>query len=251
MLRTEDRNGIVVMYLENGPVNALDGDFLREITASLRSVAAAGCDALILTGAGATFSAGADLKRVLDGGSQYLRGSVGALSDAFGALFTFPRPVVAAINGHAIAGGAVFVCACDYRVMARDSGVIGMAELRAGVPFPTYALEIVRFAVGPGYFQEIVLLADNYSPDDALQRRLIDEIAAAEELVARCEDVARRLARVPSGTFELMKRAIRLPTVERVERNGPVFDPTVLELWDSDPVRESIAGFMDRLGLAR
>ena len=82
--------------------------------------------------------------------------SVDALSLAFGSVFTFRRPVVAAINGHAIAGGCVFACACDHRVMARGSGVIGLTELRVGVPFPTYAFEIVRFATAPEYLQELI-----------------------------------------------------------------------------------------------
>ena len=69
----------------------------------------------------------------------------------YDAVFYHPKPVVAAINGHAIAGGAVLACCADRRIMARESGRIGVTELLVGVPFPALAFEIVRFAV-PGIF---------------------------------------------------------------------------------------------------
>jgi hypothetical protein len=118
--------------------------------------AAAGSDAraVVLTGAGSIFCAGVDLFRVVDEGADYVRRFLPSLADVIRKLFMLPKPVVAAANGHAIAGGCILVAACDYRLMARGGGRIGVPELLVGVPFPAIALEILRFALAPERMQD-------------------------------------------------------------------------------------------------
>ena len=145
MLDVEQRSGVAVVRLSHGKVNALDLDLLRAITAAL-----AGLDesaAVVITGTGTAFSAGVDLQRIVAGGPAYIQEFLPALSEAFLAIFDHPGPVLAAINGHAIAGGCVIAAACDVRVMS--AGKIGLAELSVGVPFPTSAMEIFRHVAGP------------------------------------------------------------------------------------------------------
>src|SRR6201992_461123 len=101
---------------------------------------------VILTGAGRAFSAGVDLRALVDGGKGYAEKFVVALSKAFRAIFDHPAPVIAAVNGHAIAGGCVLAMCADVRLMS--GGTIGLTELAVGVPFPVTALEICRDAMG-------------------------------------------------------------------------------------------------------
>src|SRR5438874_7903159 len=150
------------MRLNAPPVNALDREVLLAITATLHEIEASDARAVVLTGSGPAFSAGADLFRVLNEGDEYLRTSLEALTEAFGTLFQFPRPVVAAVNGHAIAGGAVLVCASDYRIAASGNHKIGFAELRVGVPFPSWGLEIARWGTRPERLQAVVYLGRWY-----------------------------------------------------------------------------------------
>ena len=247
MLNWRLDNGLATLTLENGPLNTLDGDFLKEITTTINEIDGKDVDALIVTGKGPAFSAGADLQRVLEGGREYIEESVTALSDAFGALFTFRRPMVAAINGHAIAGGCIIACTADHRIMARDSGVMGITELRVGVPFPVYALEIMRFAAAP-HLQELVYFARNYPPDKALDMGLIDEIVEPDELLAHAARRARKLAAIPRDSFGMMKKLIRRPTVERVNAYAPEHDRQAAELWSSDEIKTAIERFMAELG---
>jgi enoyl-CoA hydratase len=247
MLNWELDDGLATLALENGPLNTLDGDFLREITATIAEIDAKDVDALIVTGKGSTFSAGADLQRVLDGGREYIEASVGALSEAFGALFTFRRPMVAAINGHAIAGGCIIACAADYKVMARGSGVIGITELKVGVPFPVWAFEIMRFAAAPHRLQEITYFARNYPPEQAVEIGLVDEVVEPGELSAHAEKRARKLASIPRESFEMMKKLIRRPTVERVEAYAGEHDSQAASLWSSEEIKSSIERFMASL----
>ena len=145
MIETADYDGIAVLTLDNGPVNALDLELLSAVPGSLAAVADA--RAVVLTGSGRSFSAGVDLKRIIDGGPPYVEKFLPALSLAMLTVFEHPKPVVAAVNGHALAGGCVLAAACDTRLMS--GGTIGLTELAVGAPFPTVPLEIMRHAVGP------------------------------------------------------------------------------------------------------
>ena len=147
MLQLDDRGPTAVLSLDHGKVNALDVELLDALTDALRALAAGPCTAVVLTGAGRAFSAGVDLHRVLEGGADYVERLIPALGSAFETLFGFPKPVIAAVNGAAIAGGCVLVCACDVRLATEDAPV-GASELRVGVPFPASALEILRHACG-------------------------------------------------------------------------------------------------------
>jgi enoyl-CoA hydratase/carnithine racemase len=242
-----ERNGrIAVIRLNFPPVNALDAEVLAALTARLDEVDHSNAEAVVLTGAGSSFSAGANLFRVLDEGEEYVRSSVPKLARAFGALFTFPRPVVAAVNGHAIAGGAVLTCACDWKIAAAGDLKIGFGELRVGVPFPTWALEIARFSVRPVSLQEVIYFGRTYSPDDAMNRGLIDEIVPPDRLLDRAFEVAERLASMPKVTFEQTKRALRRPTVEWVRKHNARDDRIVRDAWMSDEVRGAIRAFLDK-----
>ena len=244
MIRIEEQDGIAVAHLARPPVNALDRELLQAIGDTFTELKESDYPAVVLTGEGSSFSAGADLFSVLEGSTDYIEGTVPALSAAFSALFEFPRPVVAAVNGHAIAGGAILTCACDYRIMAEGSGRIGISELKVGVPFPTYAIEIMRFAVAPQHFQELVYLARAYPPEDALEKGMIDDIVEPERLMDRAVDVAQRFARIPRATFESMKKIIRQPTLDRIARYGPEHDEKAKKGWSSDVVQDSIREFL-------
>ena len=144
------------MRLAHGKVSAIDLELLECVVDRLDQIEESSARAIVLAGTGSSFSAGVDLFRVLDGGPDYLNRFLPALSRALVRLFTFPRPVVAAINGHAIAGGCILASACDYRLMALGKGKIGVPELVVGVPFPMIALEILRDLVPDRRFQEVV-----------------------------------------------------------------------------------------------
>src|ERR1700722_11641852 len=188
MLETEDRSGVTVLRLRHGKVNALDTELLRAITAAMGDLDPA--SAVVITGAGSAFSAGVDLKRIVAGGPPSVREFLPALTEMFLAVFDHPGPVVAAVNGPAIAGGCVLAAACDVRLMA--GGRIGLAELSVGVPFPTVALEIMRHAIGPAA-GNLVLTARLLDAAQAQSIGLIHDVEAPETVLGSA--VARPPAR--------------------------------------------------------
>jgi enoyl-CoA hydratase/carnithine racemase len=135
MISVEVRGQVAVVQMRHGKANALDTALCRSLTAEFGGLAGRGCRAAVLTGHGSIFSAGADLLRLRDGGPGYLDEFLPALSEAFLAVFDCPVPVVAAVNGHAIAGGCVLACACDYRVMNEGHG---RHRIAGGRPVPGY-----------------------------------------------------------------------------------------------------------------
>ncbi|MGB9226162.1 enoyl-CoA hydratase/isomerase family protein [Mycobacterium sp.] len=147
MIEIQAVQDVRVLTLSSGPVNALDVEVLDELTEAFRELGRSGGPALVVTGAGRAFSAGVDLTSVVQGGSDYTDRLVPALSNTFDALFSYPGPTVAAINGAAIAGGCVLACAADRRLISPNAQ-IGATEVHVGVPFPVAALEVVRYACG-------------------------------------------------------------------------------------------------------
>jgi enoyl-CoA hydratase len=166
------------------------------------------------------------------------------MTTAFETLFTYPKPVIAAVNGHAIAGGCVLACAADFTLMANNKGRIGVSELLVGVPFPAIALEIVRFAASPQHFQRIIYHAETFPPEKALQLGLIDEIVEPENLLSQAITIAEQLASIPAPTFKVTKKQIRRPAMERVRKSLEDFESIARDQWKKAETREAIRNFM-------
>lgn len=238
-----------MLEVGHGKVQALDLELCEELEREFE--AAAGwedADAIVLTGVGSSFSAGVDLKRVLDGGPAYIESFLTAMDRAFSAVFRCPKPVVAALNGHAIAGGCVLACASDYRVMAQGKARIGVPELAVGVAFPWLALEIVRLSTPVEHLQELLYLAETYDADQALARGLIDEAVAADKVRERALTVAQKLAAQSPSAFALAKRQLRLDSLEEWRRHQASHDSLVRMQWTSPDTIERIRRTMDAVG---
>ncbi len=178
MLEVGQRSGVTVLRMCHGKVSALDLELLQAITTALGEVPEAA--PVVITGTGSAFSAVVDLRRIVAGGPEYAAEFLPALTAAFLAIFDHPGPVVAAVNGHAIAGGCVLAAACDVRLMSEGS--IGLAELSVGVPFPVSAMEIMRHAVGPAAGR-LALGAGLLDPAGARSIGLVHDVVDPEALL--------------------------------------------------------------------
>src|SRR6188474_2030037 len=155
MLEITHRTDIAILTMMHGKANAFDLEFSDALVAACEEFATSDAKALVITARGAIFSAGVDLLRVTSGGANYLDAFLPAVSRAFETVFACPKPVVAAINGHAFAGGCILAWAADRRLMARGSGRIGVPEVLVGVPFPTVPIEIMRQHVPPPHLSAL------------------------------------------------------------------------------------------------
>ncbi|WP_431928313.1 enoyl-CoA hydratase/isomerase family protein [Amycolatopsis tucumanensis] len=232
-IEVDKAGDVAVLKLAHGKANAMDTELCRELVARLEEAELGGAKGVVLTGRDGMFSAGVDLKRVAAGGPAYLREFLPALSDAFLAVFGFPGPVVAAVTGHAIAGGAVLAAACDRRILNERQGRIGVTELLVGVPFPLVALEILRCAYGTERLPGLTFLGETYAGGEALSHGLVDELAAPDEVLPRAIETARRLAAVPSDAFRHTKAQIHRPFDERIGEQRAGDDAHVERVWSA------------------
>jgi enoyl-CoA hydratase len=246
MIETEDRGVVKIVRMAAGKGNAINVDFASALVEALAEVERGPTRAAILTGTGNVFCAGVDLPAIVAGGPDYVRKFIPALQRSFERLVLFPKPIVAAVNGHAIAGGMIFMLACDQRLLAHGRSRVGLTEVRVGVEFPSWALETVRFATPSQHFSTIVCAGRTYEPDEALARGLVDELAEPERLLDRAYEIADELAAIPAETFMATKRAVRRPLIESARRQAALEDAALIEKWASPTTLEKITEFASR-----
>src|SRR5215831_20384048 len=201
MIDVKTEGAIATVTMRHGKANALDITLCEGLADCFDKLRASDARAVILSGQGHIFSAGVDLLQVSAGGADYIRRFLPMLHRMYEAVFFHPKPLVAAINGHAIAGGCVLACCADRRIMARDSGRIGVTEILVGVPFPALAFEIVRFAVPPHYLPEFTLVGATFTTDEALRRGWVHELAEQEDLIEDALAIARELSLLSPAAF--------------------------------------------------
>jgi enoyl-CoA hydratase len=231
MIDLKTESDVALVAIRHGKANALDIELCEALAKCFGELRASDVRAVVLTGQGRMFSAGVDLLRLSSGGADYVRTFLPVLHRLYDAVFFHPKPVVAAINGHAIAGGCLLACCADRRIMARGSGRIGVTELLVGVPFPALPFEIVRFAVPAHYLPEVTLSGATYDTDDALQRGWIDEVVEGDSLIEGAIAAAEKFAQLSPPAFAQTKKQIRQAASERLERSGAATDTIVTEIW--------------------
>lgn len=243
LIEREIRGEVVVLRMDHGKVNALDLELLTALTGSLDELAAT-APPVVLTGAGKSFSGGVDLRRISTEPAGYIDDYLAALSTAFRTLFRYPAPTVAAINGHAIAGGYVLAAACDYRIAADAPCRIGLSELRVGVPFPTAAIEIVRHAVGGPIAAQLALGAELVDVTVAASIGLVDELSRPAELVGTAVTEAATRAERGRQAYLHTKRQLQRPAWDNIERVAPIEDEQVRQMWSGPDGLDRIRDFL-------
>jgi len=247
MIELSRHGGIAVMRMQHGKANALDIELCDGLAAQFEACRDTDTKAIVLTGQGGMFSAGVDLLRLSEGGAPYVRRFLPALHRLYHTVFFFPKPVVAAINGHAIAGGCVLQACADRRIAVSGAGRIGVTELLVGVPFPSLAFEVMRFATPPAFFAETILSGATYDPEIALARRMVDELAdGPAALLDRAVAAAETLAALSPSAFAQTKQQLRQPAIDALERHGRRIDAAVEEVWTAPETLAYIRDYVAR-----
>ena len=242
MIRVDGSEDVVVVTLDDGRVNAMDVELLRDLTRIMGDLSDA--PAVVLTGSGRAFSAGLDLRRLVDGGAAYVAELLPALSEAFLAVFDHPRPVVAAVNGHALAGGCVLAAASDVRLMS--GGRIGLTELLVGVPFPIAVLEIVQHAFGPGA-GELMLTGRSVDAAQALRCGLVHAAPPPDELLAEAVRRATAMGRLSASAYAMTKEQLHRPSRLRIDADRAEDDARMLAAWTDPSTLAAIGRFVESL----
>jgi enoyl-CoA hydratase len=236
---------VTVVRFERPPANAINRDFFVELEPLMQRLAAPDVRAVVLTGTGKFFSAGLDLFEVFSYDAASGRDFARRFDRGLTSLFTFAKPLVAAVNGHAVAGGAVLADMADFRLMAAGTSKVGLTELPVGVPFPTVALEVVRYACAGPHLHEILLRGQLYGPDHACARRMVDEVVPSAELLPRARALAEELARIHPPAYAETKRQLRADAARKMLAVCEHGDP-VWEIWRTPETRAAMEAYRAR-----
>ena len=160
-------------------------------------------------------------------------------------IFVSPAPFVAALPGHAIAGGLIVAAAADERYAAEGPGRFGLSEVALGVPLPACCLELFRYLLGSRTMERLTASAENMPADPALAMGLLDRVVPAADLLDSALERARQLARGSALAYAEVKRRARAEAVARFDA-AREHDP-FLDFWFGNDARSRIAALMERL----
>ncbi|HEX6117753.1 MAG TPA: enoyl-CoA hydratase/isomerase family protein [Solirubrobacterales bacterium] len=222
-LSLETTDGIAVVTMKRPPANALAPDLLEEGAELMDGLRADPPDAVVITGSQGFFSGGVDLKLAPTLTAEEQAGMVAGINRLFIDWYSFPRPVVAAVSGHAVAGGMILALCADRRI-GSGAATYGLTELRVGVPYPAAAIGCVRAELSPAAARRLVLEAELIDGEAALGYGLVDELLPADAVLGRARQVAAGLAELPARAYETVKGQLRGPVIERM-RAGAADDP--------------------------
>lgn len=245
MIERKETNGVRILKLAHGKVSAIDIELGEALLRELDDAAAAPIRAVIVTGSGSSFSAGVDLFRVVHDGPDYGRRFLPVLDAFLRSALTLPKPMVAAVNGHAIAGGCILAAACDHRIMVEGSGRIGIPELAVGVPFPALPLQIMAARLSDAVLRDLVFTARTVQVDEAKALGLVDDKCPNGMLMDRAMEAAERLAAIPASTFALMKEAFYTPILDRAAQLAGL-NARVVEAWKQPATYDTIRNYLER-----
>lgn len=249
-VRVDDREaGVRLFVLDRPPANAENEELLADLAAALDAAREDDAvRAVVLTGAGRFFSGGFDLAapRRDDVTGPLFRG---LFRDTHLRLLTFPKPTIAMVNGHAIAGGLVLVLACDYRLGVEGDYTIGLNEVAIGASYPKVALELVRLRLPHARASEMLLGAALYPAREAVRLGIVDELVPAEAFEATVLRRAARLGGFPREAYAHTKAGLVADTVARVEAETPEEAAHGAAIWTTAESRAARLAQRQKLGM--
>ena len=260
-VRIESKESCDWVHLELGKANSVGPSFLEAMDDALDRLVVEGPppgalpDAasrpVLFTGQGSAFSAGLDLPALLHLDRSGMEGFLSRFDRVFRRIASLPRPSLAVVNGHAVAGGAVLALACDRRIATSTtptgaSYVVGLNEAAIGLPLPQVVMEILEVAVPPGSVRnEIVLTGSLYSPEDAFRLGLLDELVDSARLEAAAMRAAELFAQSTGRAVARLK--VQLRPALQVHPDRHTEEGEFLDAWFSEETQRRLRAVVESL----
>jgi enoyl-CoA hydratase/carnithine racemase len=149
-------------------------------------------------------------------------------------MFLFPKPLIAALNGHTVAGGCMLAIACDHRIMASGKAKISLNEITFGSTLPAGCVEMLRYCIGPRNAQAVLYSGALYSAEEALRLGLVDEVCPPEELLDAARKAAKDFAQREGSAFKSIKGLLRGPVAQEMARKEKDALLEFVDVWYSE-----------------
>jgi enoyl-CoA hydratase/carnithine racemase len=246
MLQVAVADGIATLRLDRPPANALVTPLLEALAAGLDEVLAAGARAVVLTGRPGMFSGGLDVPALLAEPEAGIRCFWERFFAVNRALAECSVPVIAAISGHAPAGGAILALHCDFRIAAAGRFRMGLNEVHVGLPVPPTILTVLAATVGTRAARWLAVRGDLVPMEEAAALGLIDRLVPADELATAAEALARELAALPPIAMNTTRRTSKAAVLQALAASQDVALAT--EWWFSAETQAGMRRLVERLG---
>ena len=211
---TNDEN-VSIITLDDGKVNVFSPTMIDEVSNLLDQVPT-DKGSLLIVGREGIFSAGFDLKVLMSGDAEKAVGMLRSGFKMLSRIFSFPRPVVAACSGHAIALGAFLLCSCDYRVGTKGKFQIGANEVRNNMIVPTPILELAKFKLTKNHKQRALLNGEMYLIEDAVAPGYLDEVVEPDKLIETATIKAKDLATLGHPFYHQTKQLDQEEVIKKI-----------------------------------
>jgi len=244
-ITTSTTGGVAVLTLANDKVNALDVEMVEEILSFVEQCEGdAGVAALVVTGRGKVFSAGLNVRQLLEKDPGYSVTLLKVLARTLEKLFGFEKPTVAAINGAAVAGGCLLACTCDARIIA-EGARIGVTEVQVGVALPIVAVELMRHVCGPSA-ERLMLEARLATAEEACASGMAHRQVPLSDLLSEAVAQAERLATGDARAYALAKEASRRSVLRAAgSEESQALNQAVWDQWQSEETRARLGKLLE------
>jgi enoyl-CoA hydratase len=217
---TMTREGqVAVLTLDDGKANALALEQFDSLLVALEQIRKSDAGAVLLTGRAGFFSAGLNLKILPNLPDDELLHVINRFGEAVDALAMFPLPTVAAVTGHAIAGGAILALCCDVRILAAGPHKFGLNEVPGGIVLPSMAVELMRAAAPASELTRLTLFGQMVTPDEALKLGIAHAVVAPQETRATALQRAEQLSELAGDVYATTKLRVRGSAFEYARRS--------------------------------
>jgi Delta3-Delta2-enoyl-CoA isomerase len=227
--------GIATVKLGRGKVNALNETVIDEMADLFRELADdAEVKAVILTGTGKFFTFGFDIPEFLSYPKESFIRYLTKFTDFTTYLFVYPKPVVAALNGHTIAGGCMIAIACDYRIMVAGKAKIALNEINFNSSLFAGSIKMMKLLLGQKNAERAVYTGTMYSAEEAYRMGLIDQISSEIDVEAEARKIASQYAEKDGVAFKSIKKLLRGPIAEEIMRRERDSILEFVDIWYSE-----------------
>ncbi len=241
-LNIETQQAVAILRMDKPRANAIDAALVADLAEASRQLAGDGSvrGVLLASAHPKVFSPGLDLVGLVQLDRPAMEAFMLQFAAAVWSLYAFPKPLVAAMNGHAVAGGLILALTADYRLLKREGAQVGLNEVKVGVPLPWSVAELLRATVAPQALTKIGLLGRNFWGQEALALGLADELAEAEGFEEACLVRLAEFVEKDAASFSRTKAYLRLPVVASMRLHEKEHLGEWLDCWFSASTRERI-----------
>lgn len=247
--RIEPQGHLAVLRMDKARGNAIDEPFVDDLARVCHDLSQdrAVRGVLLASAHPKIFCPGLDLVSLYEYDRAAMESFMGKFAASIWSLYGLRKPVVAAIGGHAVAGGCILALTADYRVLRRDGPQIGLNEVKVGVPLPWSVAVLLRATVAPAGLSRVALLGRNFAAEDALAVGLVDELANAEGFEESCLTRLEEFAEKDALALDTTKGYLRAEALATMRARDMDLTGDFLDGWFSPSTRARVKQMVESL----